>query len=73
MAWQQMPADAGQIVDVRYDCDWEHRILHRRTEDRSTGSVQLAMGHIADGEDRYEPQNNVLPAIRRWAEYTGGE
>jgi hypothetical protein len=66
MAWQQLPADAGQIVDVKYDVDWESRTLYKRVEDRNDGSVQLFMGRIAAGEDRYEPQNGVLPKVDRW-------
>jgi hypothetical protein len=66
MAWQQLPADAGQAVDVKYDCDWETRTLHKRVEDQSCGSVQLMMGRIADGEDRYEPQNGILPKVTKW-------
>ncbi len=72
MAWQQLPADAGQIVDVQYDCDWETLTLHKRIEDRSNGSVQLLMGRIADGEDRYEPQNGILPRVTKWIS-EGGE
>lgn len=73
MAWQQRPVDAGQTVDVRYDCDWESMTLYRRVEDRSDGSVRLQMARIVTGEDRYEPQNNVLPAVGEWIEDTGGE
>jgi hypothetical protein len=72
MAWEQLPVDAGQIVDVKYDCDWESRTLYKRVEDRSNGSVQLLMGRIADGEDRYEPQNGILPRVTKWIS-EGGE
>jgi hypothetical protein len=64
--WQQLPADAGQIVDVKYDVDWETRTLYKRVEDRNDGSVQLWMGRIADGEDRYEPWNGILPKVTKW-------
>jgi len=66
MAWQQIPADAGQINDVKYDCDWETRTLHKRIEHRSDGSIQLLWARIVDGEDRYEPQNGVLPKVEQW-------
>jgi len=72
MAWQQLPADAGQMVDVKYDVDWESRTLYKRVEDRNDGSVQLFMGRIAAGEDRYAPQNGVLPKVDRWTS-EGGE
>ena len=72
MAWQQMPADAGQIVDVRYDCDWETRTLYKRVADRNEGSVELLLGRISEGEDRYEPQNGVLPKVDQWIS-EGGE
>lgn len=73
-AWQQMPRDAGQIVDVKYAVDWEHRKLLRRTEDRSTGSVVMEFGRIADGEDAFEPWNGVLPRVTEWVNPdTGGQ
>ena len=73
MGWHQRPVDAGQIVNVKYDCDWENRVLYRRTEDRSDGNVRLQMAHILDGEDMYEPWNNVLPAVGEWTEDKGGD
>ena len=73
--WQQMPKDAGQIVDVKYAVDWENRQLLRRTEDRSVGYVTLDFGRIADGEDTFEPWNNVLPKVTEWVnpDERGGE
>ena len=64
--WQQMPQDAGQIVDVKYAVDWESRKLLRRTEDKSYGGVTLEFGRIADGEDVFEPWNGVLPRVTEW-------
>ena len=73
--WQQMPQDAGQIVDVKYAVDWENRKLLRRTEDRSYGSVILEFGRIADGEDKFEPWNGVIPKVTEWVnpDARGGE
>jgi len=64
--FEQMPADAGQIVSVEYAVDWESDTLYRRTADRSRPSSGTAMheARITGGE--FDPQNGTLPEHGEW-------
>jgi hypothetical protein len=64
--FEQMPADAGQIVSVEYAVDWESNTLYRCTADRSSPSDAPAMheARITGGE--FDPQNGTLPEHGEW-------
>lgn len=62
--WQQLPADAGQIVDLTYAVDWESRTLYRRSADRSDRSVEIESAEIVGGN--FEPWNGILPEHGEW-------
>lgn len=64
--FEQMPRDAGQIVDVTYAVDWEREMLYRRTADRSRPASGIAIheARITGGE--FDPQNGSLPEHGEW-------
>jgi hypothetical protein len=62
--WDQMPADAGQIVNVEYSVDWENNTLYRQSTDRGDRTVAVEQATITGGE--YDPQNCVLPNHGEW-------
>jgi len=62
--WHQLPADAGQAVDVTYAVDWEGGTLYRRSHDRSDGSRSLEAAAITGGE--FSPWNGILPTVGEW-------
>ena len=70
MTWHQMPADAGQIVDVAYAVEWiggGEGWLYRRTHDRSDGSRSVERAVVdADGGSAFEPWNGRLPDHGEW-------
>lgn len=68
--WHQMPADAGQIVDVTYSVDWSTRTLYRRTHDRSDNSVEIEAAKIR-GDGEFEPWNGTLPRAYKWRKVEG--
>ena len=67
--WHQMPADAGQIVDVTYSVDWDTRTLYRRWHDRSDGEIKIDAARIRGGE--FEPWNSILPRHGKWRKVEG--
>jgi hypothetical protein len=64
--FEQMPRDAGQIVNVTYAVDWESDTLYRRTADRSRPNSGIAIheARIISGE--FDPQNGSLPEHGEW-------
>ena len=68
LTWHQLPADAGQIVDVTYAVDWESETLYRRTHDRSDGARSIEAAEIIGGE--FEPWNGILPSVGEWRDVT---
>ena len=62
--FEQMPADAGQIVSVEYAVDWESETLYSRHHDRSDRSTTLYRADITGGE--FDPQNGTLPEHGDW-------
>ena len=67
MTWHQMPADAGQIVDVTYAVEWiggGDGWLYCRSIDRSDGSRSLTRAEITGGE--FAPHNGRLPDHGEW-------
>ena len=70
-SWQQLPADAGQIIDTHYKVDWVSGKLWRRSRDRNDGTVDLCWGLIKSGV--YEPWNGLIPRVRSWVSATTEE
>lgn len=67
LTWYQLPADAGQTIDVTYAIAWideDDGWLYCRSHDRSTGSRDVMRAAITGGE--FEPWNGVLPDHGEW-------
>jgi len=62
--WEQLPADAGQIVSIEYSVDWENNTIYRQATDRSDRSVTVHRARVTGGD--YEPQNGTLPQHGEW-------
>lgn len=62
-----LPADAGQIVEIAYACDFESGLLIRRAIDRSRAGDAtpfFAQAEIDfESATAFEPQNGTLPDI----------
>ncbi len=62
LEWHQLPADAGQIVDVTYATDEAY--LYRSTHDQSDCSICIERAELDDdSEVGFEPQNGQLPDV----------
>lgn len=70
MTWHQMPADAGQAVNVTYAVEWiggGEGWLYRRTHDRSDGNHSVERAVVDDeAGGAFEPWNGKLPDHGEW-------
>ena len=60
LQFQELPVDAGQIVDITYACDETH--VYKHSHDRSDRTHRYSRARIlARNRLDFQPQNGVLP------------